>query len=183
MMVLSIFCKMIGKMQFQHLGEAALKKDGWGWAVNHGDIWLAEAVAIIFQGVENSSKSGNPEDLVWINEAEKLLEKAHTRANEAGVFDDEGHPWISEVISSLKGYKDLISNNNDITDWLSEFIIRTIFWCSQVLAGVAPFPPKCRERLADESTLIGKIPLQYNALALSVCIFRTLENQSSTTRI
>ena len=138
--------------------EAALKKDGWGWAVNHGDIWLAEAVAIISKGVENSSKSENPKDLVWIDEAEKLLEKAHTRASEAGVFDDEGHPWISEVISSLKSYKDLISSNNDTTDWLSEFMIRTVFWCSQVLAGVAPFPPKCRERLADESTLIEKIP-------------------------
>ena len=138
--------------------EAALKKDGWGWAVNHGDIWLAEAVAIIFQGVENSSKSENPEDLVWIDEAERLLEKAHTRASEAGVFDDEGHPWISEVISSLKSYKDLISSSNDTTDWSSEFIARTLFWCSQVLAGVAPFPPKCRERLADESTLIEKIP-------------------------
>ena len=138
--------------------EAALKKDGWGWAVNHGDIWLAEAVATISKGVENSSKSENPKDLVWIDEAEKLLEKAHTRASEAGVFDDEGHPWISEVISSLKSYKDLISSNNDTTDWLSEFMIRTVFWCSQVLAGVAPFPPKCRERLADESTLIEKIP-------------------------
>ena len=138
--------------------EAALKKDGWGWAVNHGDIWLAEAVAIISKGVENSSKSENPKDFVWIDEAEKLLEKAHTRACEAGVFDDEGHPWISEVISSLKSYKDLISSNNDTTDCLSEFMIRTVFWCSQVLAGVAPFPPKCRERLADESTLIEKIP-------------------------
>ena len=143
--------------------EAALKKDGWGWAVNHGDIWLAEAVATILQGVDNGPNSGNPKDLDWIDEAEKLLEKASTRANAAGVFDAEGHPWISEVISSLNEYKDIISNNNDITDWLSEFMIKTVFWCSQVLAGVAPFPPKCRERLADESALIEKLP-GHNAL-------------------
>ena len=113
--------------------------------------------------MDNGPNSGNPKDLDWIDEAEKLLEKASTRANAAGVFDAEGHPWISEVISSLNGYKDIISNNNDITDWLSEFMIKTVFWCSQVLAGVAPFPPKCRERLADESALIEKLP-GHNAL-------------------
>ena len=52
----------------------------------------------------------------------------------------------------------LISKGEDTTEWLEQFQSHTIFWCSQVLAGVAPFPPKCRDRLADESTLIEKLP-------------------------
>ena len=32
--------------------RAAEKKDGWGWAVNYGDIWLSEAVARIVHSVD-----------------------------------------------------------------------------------------------------------------------------------
>ena len=138
--------------------KAALKKDGWGWAVNHGDIWLAEAVALIMQGVNNTHQVANLEDLVWVNQAENLLEKAVIRSVESGVFDSEGHPWVSEVVSALDSYKKMVSSGEETTNWFDEFSARTIFWCSQVLAGVSPFPPKCRNRLVDESTLIEKLP-------------------------
>ena len=138
--------------------RAALKKEGWGWAVNYGDIWLSEAVATIMKGVQNSQDSSNEEDIEWIDTAGKLIEKSLVRVKESGVFDEEGHPWTSEVDSALKSYKNLISKGEDTTEWLEQFQSHTIFWCSQVLAGVPPFPPKCRDRLADESNLIEKLP-------------------------
>ena len=141
--------------------RAALKKEGWGWAVNYGDIWLSEAVATIMKGVQNSQSPSKVEELEWIDTAGKLIEKSLVRVKESGVFDEEGHPWTSEVDSALKSYKNLISKGEDTTEWLEQLQSHTIFWCSQVLAGVAPFPPKCRDRLADESTLIGKLPV-YN---------------------
>ena len=141
--------------------RAALKKEGCGSAVNYGDIWLSEAVATIMKGVQNSQDSSNEEDIEWIDTAGKLIEKSLVRVKESGVFDEEGHPWTSEVDSSLKSYQDLVSQGKDTGPWLEQFQSHTIFWCSQVLAGVPPFPPKCRDRLADESTLIEKLPV-YN---------------------
>ena len=51
------------------LGQAAAKKDGWGWAVNHGDIWLAEASAKIVCALESKT-----EDFEWFEEAQQLVE-------------------------------------------------------------------------------------------------------------
>ena len=110
------------------------------------------------QGVNNTHQVANLEDLVWVNQAENLLEKAVIRSVESGVFDSEGHPWVSEVVSALDSYKKMVSSGEETTNWFDEFSARTIFWCSQVLAGVSPFPPKCRNRLVDESTLIEKLP-------------------------
>ena len=141
--------------------QAALKKEGWGWAVNYGDIWLSEAVAVILQGVEAAQDKSNIEEIEWINTAEKLLKKALLRANESGVFGEKGHPWSTEVDMSLKSYKELISHGKDTNEWLTQFKSRTIYWCSQVLSGGFPFPPKVRARLDSESNLIEKLPL-YN---------------------
>ena len=37
---------------------AADKKDGWGWGVNNGDIWIAEAAARLVHGAELSTRGG-----------------------------------------------------------------------------------------------------------------------------
>ena len=141
--------------------QAALKKEGWGWAVNYGDIWLSEAVAVIFHGVEATKDKSNIEETEWVNTAEKLLEKALLRANESGLFGENGHPWSTEVALSLRSYKELTSDGKDTNEWLIQFKSRTIYWCSQVLSGGFPFPPKVRARLDSESNLIEKLPL-YN---------------------
>ena len=141
--------------------QAALKKEGWGWAVNYGDIWLSESIAVILHGVEAAQGKSNIEEIEWINTAEKLLGKALLRANESGVFGENGHPWSTEVDLSLKSYKELTSHGKDTKEWLTQFKSRTIYWCSQVLSGGFPFPPKVRARLDSESNLIEKLPL-YN---------------------
>ena len=137
---------------------AYAKKEGWGWAVNYGDIWLSEAVAMMIQGAESASNSTNGNEVKWIDKASKLIKKALSRATESGVFGPEGHPWISEVNTALESYKQLISAGQDRSEWLQELKSRTIYWCSQVLAGVFPFPPQARLRLASESDLIANLP-------------------------
>ena len=134
------------------------KKEGWGWAVNYGDIWLSEAVALMIDGAESGLTATNANDLEWFRVAGELVERAQFRAKKSGVFGSEGHPWISEVSHSLESYKNLISNGKDTTQWLEGFSNRTVYWCSQVLAGIFPFPPKARTRLASESTLIDNLP-------------------------
>lgn len=138
--------------------SAYAKKEGWGWAVNYGDIWLGEAVALIMNGVEKGISTTNLEELEWFNKANKLVEDAVLRAKNSGVFGPEGHPWISEVSTALESIANLISNGKDISSWLDEFSSRTVYWCSQVLAGVFPFPPRERTRLASESVLIENLP-------------------------
>ena len=137
---------------------AYAKKEGWGWAVNYGDIWLSEAVAMMIQGAESASNSTNGNEVKWMDKASKLIKKALSRATESGVFGPEGHPWISEVNTALESYKQLISAGQDCSEWLQELKSRTIYWCSQVLAGVFPFPPQARLRLASESDLIANLP-------------------------
>ena len=39
------------------LDAAASKKDGWGWAVNYGDIWISDAAARLIYGAESSPKA------------------------------------------------------------------------------------------------------------------------------
>ena len=134
------------------------KKEGWGWAVNYGDIWLSEAVSIINKGAELSTNVVNQDEKNWIIKATKLIDRSYLRAKESGVFGPEGHPWISEVKSALESYKILNDRHDDTAQWLEEFNERTVYWCSQVLAGVFPFPPKERTRLASESRLIEKLP-------------------------
>jgi hypothetical protein len=40
------------------LSLAAAKKDGWGWGVNSGDIWIAEAAARLVRGAELGMRDG-----------------------------------------------------------------------------------------------------------------------------
>ena len=137
---------------------AYAKKEGWGWAVNYGDIWLSEAVAMMIQGAESDINTTNVNEIEWIDKASKLINKALFRATDSGVFGPGGHPWISEVNSALESYKQLISAGEDCSEWLQELKSRTIYWCSQVLAAVFPLPPQARLRLASESDLIANLP-------------------------
>ena len=108
--------------------------------------------------MQSGISTTNLEELKWFNKANKLIEDALRRADNSGVFGPDGHPWISEVSSALKSLGNLISKNKDIISWLDEFNSRTVYWCSQVLAGVLPFPPRERTRLASESVLIENLP-------------------------
>ena len=56
---------------------ASIKKNGWGWAVNYGDIWISESVSRIIQGVEIAISRGSKDEhsKKLILEAENLLKK------------------------------------------------------------------------------------------------------------
>ncbi len=125
---------------------AAAKKDGWGWAVNYGDIWLAEAVARILHGATHDAA----DETGWVAEASRLLEACVERANDSGMFGPEGHPWASEVDTALTSYLCLRDQGADTSDWLGALEARTIFWCAQVLSGAPPFPPKTSPRRTDD---------------------------------
>lgn len=129
---------------------AAAKKDGWGWAVNYGDIWIAEAAARLLHGATLDAKEGAP----WVAEAARLLEQAEERATESGVFGPAGHPWAAEVDAALESYEP----GTGMSAWRETFEQRTVFWCAQVLGGAAPFPPKVRARREDAAELVRRLP-------------------------
>ncbi len=139
---------------------AAAKKDGWGWAVNYGDIWLSESAARLVHGAELAARNGpeGRDGARWVAEAAQLLERGRARAEEAGVFGPEGHPWASEIGEALASFRDLRDSDANTTDWLEAFKLRTVYWCAQVLAGAAPFPPRVRPRLEDAAALVQRLP-------------------------
>ena len=141
------------------LESAASKKDGWGWAVNYGDIWLSEAAARIIHGVERASRGAQNTggDQMWQSEAAKLLEKGVARSDASGVFGPDVHPWASEIAEALTLYHDCVERGADVAEWLEAFQARTLYWCAQVLAGAPPFPPKPRPRLENAAVLIERL--------------------------
>ena len=141
---------------------AAAKQEGWGWAVNYGDIWISESVARLIHGATHASCNGEDGSLgEWIADVAELLEKGKIRVEESGVFDSEGHPWASEIGIALDSYRGLLNSGSDTTEWLERLKSRTIYWCAQVLGGVSPFPPKPRARVNDAAILAGDLP-RYN---------------------
>ena len=143
---------------------ASIKKNGWGWAVNYGDIWISESVSRIIQGVEIAISKGSKDEhsKKFIIDAEKLLKKGISRAEETPVFGNEGHPWASEITSFLTSYHTIKESTTDLVKWLKEFKSRTVYWCAQVLGGAPPFPPKPRVRLEDSEVLISRLPGHIN---------------------
>ena len=131
---------------------AAAKKEGWGWAVNYGDIWLAEAVARLIHGAE-LAQHGN-EEPGWLAKVAELLDKCVERSEESGVFGAAGHPWASEVSAALDAY----NGEGDNAEWLEALKSRTIYWCAHILSGAAPFPPKLRPRHEDAAALLERLP-------------------------
>ncbi|MEM8733930.1 MAG: hypothetical protein AAGG44_06905 [Planctomycetota bacterium] len=134
---------------------AATKRDGWGWAVNFGDIWFSESAACLVRGATlvagGASESG--EGATLIDEAEQLLKRGVARTAEAGYFGPEGHPWGCEIGEALKSYRRLSDNRVDTSEWLEQFKLRTTYSCAQVLGGAPPFPPTVRPRRVDASVL------------------------------
>ncbi len=139
---------------------AAAKKDGWGWAVNYGDIWLSESAARLVHGAELAARNGaeDSDGARWISEAARLLERGVARADEGRIFGPGGHPWASEIDEALAAYHSLQDSGSDTADWLEALKLRTAYWCAQVLGGAPPFPPKPRPRLEDAAALVGRLP-------------------------
>ena len=139
---------------------AAAKQDGWGWAVNFGDIWLAYSVARLVHGSELIARdpADHGEGARWIAEAAQLLERCVARAEESEVFRPEGHPWASEVGAALASYRQLCDRGADTAEWLEALKSRTVYLCAQVLGGAPPFPPKPRPRLEDAAALVRRLP-------------------------
>lgn len=139
---------------------AAAQQDGWGWAVNYGDIWLSESAARLVHGAQLEARNGaeRGEGAQWIAEAERLLARGVARADESGAFGPGRHPWAFEIGAALASYRRLRSSGADVADWLAAFVLRTTYWCAQVLGGAAPFPPKPRPRLEDAAALLRRLP-------------------------
>ena len=59
------------------LQRAAAQKEGWGWAVNYGDIWLSEASARIVCGVDELTLDSAPKESAsdWVAHAKRLAIK------------------------------------------------------------------------------------------------------------
>ena len=130
---------------------AAALKDGWGWAVNHGDIWLSEAVAQLLLA---SERPNDPEAISRVEEADRLLQRCEARVAEGQSFGPAGHPWATEVREALTAYRDAAPVPSE---WRDALFARTLYWGAQVLGGAPPFPPKPRPRLDDAATLIERL--------------------------
>lgn len=139
---------------------AAAKKDGWGWAVNHGDIWLTESAARLVHGARLAARPDADDRVAapFLAEATRLLELGVERADEGRYFGPEGHPWASEIAAAITAYHRLLESGADVSDWLEAFQSRTVYWCAQVLGGAAPFPPRLRPRLDDAAELVRRLP-------------------------
>ena len=146
-------------MAAETLRRAAAKKEGWGWAINHGDIWISESVTRLIYGATLITHVGSDERDVErsIDEATRLLELGVTRADESGVFRDHGHPWANEISAALDMYHRLQDSDADIDEWLENLKARTFYWCAQVLGGAPPFPPQPRPRLKDATALVQRM--------------------------
>ena len=142
------------------LQSASAQNNGWGWAVNYGDIWISESAArlICAGSLESQEETDTIDRAAWIAESRRLLERAMRRANESGVFEAQGHPWANEISAAIGTYLNLQDNDADISEWLQSFILRTHYWCAQVLGGAPPFPPQPRPRLEDAAVLTQRLP-------------------------
>ncbi|MEM9282425.1 MAG: hypothetical protein AAGA96_11400 [Verrucomicrobiota bacterium] len=140
---------------------AAAKKDGWGWAVNFGDIWFTESAARLVHGAELfawNRANDREEGARWIAEAARLLELGEERTEEAQFFGPAGHPWAVEIGEALATFQTLQDRGTDGAEWLEAFKERTSWWCAQILSGTAPFPPKPRPRREDAADLVRRLP-------------------------
>ena len=139
---------------------AAAKKDGWGWGVNNGDIWIAESAARLARLAELDARDvvDDADATRQLHEISQLVEKGAARAGERGFCGPEGHPWASEISAALAQYCGLRENGTDKTACFDTLRKRLTFWCAPVLGGAAPFPPKLRPRLQDAAALRRCLP-------------------------
>ena len=85
-------------------------KEGWGWAVNYGDIWLSEAVAVMISGA-HQSQGGASVEQDWVGRAGELINKAQVESDKSGAFGKKSHPWVNELKASLTRLQKRASKN------------------------------------------------------------------------
>ena len=136
---------------------AADQRNGWGWGVNNGDIWIAESAARLVLVAELDRDVDVTQPLA---DVARLLEKGAARAAEGQYCGSDGHPWAAEIRTALAKYCGVRENGDDATAcrWLDALKKRIIFWCAHALGGSPPFPPKPRPRLQDAAALRQRLP-------------------------
>ncbi|MEM9825539.1 MAG: hypothetical protein AAF958_03060 [Planctomycetota bacterium] len=141
------------------LRRAAAKRDGWGWAVNFGDLWFSESAARLVHGASLVAREATQdgEGLEWIAKAERLLKRGVERTAEADYFGPEGHPWAREIGDAIATFRKLHDSGTDTSAWLESYKLRTAYWCAQALGGAAPFPPQVRPRRQPAADLTSRL--------------------------
>merc|ERR1712007_143348 len=91
------------------LDRAAAKKDGWGWGVNNGEIWMSAAAAKMMlvtkmhnAGAEQSRQS----DTDVMEEILECLKLARGRCAQ--------HPWLKYNTEALTEYMKLLETGGSI---------------------------------------------------------------------
>jgi len=147
------FMWMDGLQQMMHgkwssagdtLQRAAAKRDGWGWGVNLGEIWIAAAAARIIE-VARLQRTSNVGVLDEIKEVSVLLQKARSRCSD--------HPWMQLNTNAAAEYLTLLKDGSDTTEWERKFEESTKEWCATYLTNWQPKP-----RLEEASTLVQQLP-------------------------
>ena len=120
------------------LQAATLKKDGWGWGVNNGEIWVALGAVQIVQWGENVSSATGTISLSNLDTAEGSLQLAETRQSE--------HPWTQFNLRTLCDLRQLASEAETqrgigaLSARLSSFKQTTKDWSENMLVQVQPNP-------------------------------------------
>lgn len=112
---------------------AAAKKDGWGWGVNNGDIWIAAAAARMMEAAaSHTSVDGLTVDEHTLEEALQFLKMARARRSD--------HPWLEYNMHALADLIKLLRTGNCVASWKEDFEVRTAGWCTEILKRVQPKP-------------------------------------------
>ena len=130
---------------------AASKKEGWGWGVNHGDMYIAEAAALLLHGAHQiRSIKHLREGHKSLEEIQGLLDKAKERWNyDAASSSNVEHPWAMDIRKALNEHSDLLRDNASTKAFIESFKERTVLWCTHAIQGFSPFPPKVKPRQQD----------------------------------
>jgi hypothetical protein len=115
------------------LERAAQKKEGWGWGVNNGDIWMALGAVQLVQWAESQQQQqlqGDQAALVGLEEARSTLMKAKNRRDD--------HPWTLSNLQAADRFEAAAAT--DLQQLLVEFVHETKSWCADVMPHVQPKP-------------------------------------------
>ena len=107
--------------------RAAAMKDGWGWGVNNGDIWIVLGAVQALRG--------------RLDEAEATLALAHGRSAD--------HPWTKANQLAVRGLRGAAGDAELLRARRAALATETASWCRQVLAHATPNPrvgPLARNR-------------------------------------
>jgi len=135
------------------LQRAAGMKDGWGWGINNGDIYIALSGVYLIQGIDEWQVGGHDQvcgDL--FAEVDTMLQKAKKRS--------PGHPWTAANTRALQTIRHSLCHQgnasaNSIAAQRRSVLDENKSWCRQVLKHVQPAP---------RSTPIPVMPIRREAL-------------------